>query len=707
MTANKHQLLGRKIDELFLSVRASNVLINAGVEKIGELARLTENQLLRLPNCGRKSVEEIKDALQTMGLHLGMTVTEGDLKWDHLNPRDLVSSLSNRQKCFADLEESEKAKMFLKITNFNFTTRTKNVLSNAKISIVGDLISRSRKELLSLSGSGRTSLSEIESELQRVALKLGTRFPDWNSGMEKSKEAQNVRLLTASLRRELQAASLPSAESLEDELRSVLASVTNGRNLEIAERYFGWAGNGCETLEEVGNAFGLTRERVRQITSRIERALQSKEFDLPWLGRAVAAIHENCPATESSLSSTIQRLEIAKSPFIPIGIKVASDMFNLNLRCSTSRASGIKIYEHKSQENKVFDFFRTCRLLTSAAGCVNFEAACDEVNIRKVDRSNLEKLITGTMPLYCSWLDDEKSWLIAGGRARNRLVNLIEKVLSVSSDITLSELRRAVGRSRRLSSVPPTTILAKFIQTMDLGTIISERVYARPHQQNTIKANGAEEILISVLRANDNVLSWERFQELSVSAGLNPTTFGIYISNSPVIARIDRGIYSLVGANLEPGILEDLRSRSVQARKRIEHGWSSRGTLWCALPVNGIALGPGAAVLPQFVADLVEGEWLVQLAQRATGTTVKCKGRFLWSLRSSLLKLGAEFGDDCILEFNLSDRSLNIFVGSDETVERWEDGLEQSTPAELEESTEEGPQILADTLPNDGSDAIQ
>jgi len=53
-----------------------------------------------------------------------------------------------------------------------------------------------------------------------------------------------------------------------------------------------------------------------------------------------------------------------------------------------------------------------------------------------------------------AWLDPEKEWLYLPESPRNRLVNLASKVLSVSPIVRLAELRRAVGRSRRLAMVP-------------------------------------------------------------------------------------------------------------------------------------------------------------------------------------------------------------------------------------------------------------
>ena len=66
--------LFQKVQELELSIRAENGLKEGKIFLIGDLIQASEAELLRLPNFGRKSLNEIKELLATMGLHLGMKV---------------------------------------------------------------------------------------------------------------------------------------------------------------------------------------------------------------------------------------------------------------------------------------------------------------------------------------------------------------------------------------------------------------------------------------------------------------------------------------------------------------------------------------------------------------------------------------------------------------------------------------------------------
>lgn len=76
------ELLNRSVEELELSVRSSNCLKAANIKSLGELVQKTEADMLKYRNFGRKSLKEIVDILEGMGLHLGMDINAA------LNPEE-------------------------------------------------------------------------------------------------------------------------------------------------------------------------------------------------------------------------------------------------------------------------------------------------------------------------------------------------------------------------------------------------------------------------------------------------------------------------------------------------------------------------------------------------------------------------------------------------------------------------------------------
>ena len=75
------------MDELELSVRSANCLKNDNIVYIGDLVQKTEAEMLRTPNFGRKSLNEIKEVLSQMGLHLGMEIPTGRPRTSRKWPR--------------------------------------------------------------------------------------------------------------------------------------------------------------------------------------------------------------------------------------------------------------------------------------------------------------------------------------------------------------------------------------------------------------------------------------------------------------------------------------------------------------------------------------------------------------------------------------------------------------------------------------------
>tara|TARA_B100000029_G_scaffold417898_1_gene422738 strand:+ start:7191 stop:8216 length:1026 start_codon:yes stop_codon:yes gene_type:complete len=86
---NKNLL--RKVDELELSVRSMNCLKNDNIVYIGDLVQKTESEMLRTPNFGRKSLNEIKEVLNSMSLYLGMEIPN----WPPENIAELSKKLED------------------------------------------------------------------------------------------------------------------------------------------------------------------------------------------------------------------------------------------------------------------------------------------------------------------------------------------------------------------------------------------------------------------------------------------------------------------------------------------------------------------------------------------------------------------------------------------------------------------------------------
>lgn len=151
------QILGIPISDFELSARSRNCLERAGINRLEDLTRMTEEQLLAGKNFGETSLKEIKEILEVHGLKLGQNVhkkqAEPLYRPDELTPEERML----HEMTVADLELS---------------VRARKCLARLGINTVGELLSRSGDELLSVRNFGVTSLNEIREKLRERNMRL-------------------------------------------------------------------------------------------------------------------------------------------------------------------------------------------------------------------------------------------------------------------------------------------------------------------------------------------------------------------------------------------------------------------------------------------------------------------------------------------------------------------------------------------------------
>ena len=106
---DREELLSKiavKVNEIELSVRATNCLASAEIKTIAELVIMTENELLKFRNFGKKSLNEIKAKLEEMGLGLGMDL--GRYKITRDNVREIIDNYTSREKPGIEHETQEE-----------------------------------------------------------------------------------------------------------------------------------------------------------------------------------------------------------------------------------------------------------------------------------------------------------------------------------------------------------------------------------------------------------------------------------------------------------------------------------------------------------------------------------------------------------------------------------------------------------------------
>jgi DNA-directed RNA polymerase alpha subunit len=121
---------------------------------------MSEAELLRIPNFGRKSLNELKEVLAQVGLDLGLAIPD----W----PRSDIESLSK-----------QATKLLERVDELELSVRSANCLKNDGINYVGELVQKSEAEMLRTPNFGRKSLNEVKELLAASGLHLGMNLSRW------------------------------------------------------------------------------------------------------------------------------------------------------------------------------------------------------------------------------------------------------------------------------------------------------------------------------------------------------------------------------------------------------------------------------------------------------------------------------------------------------------------------------------------------
>ena len=151
------QILSIPMSDFELSARSRNCLERAGIDRLEDLTKMSEEQLLAGKNFGETSLKEIKAILEMHGLKLGQNVHKKQ-------PEPLYKP--------EELTPEERMIHEMTVSDLELSVRARKCLARLGINTVGELVSRSADELLSVRNFGVTSLNEIREKLGEKNIRL-------------------------------------------------------------------------------------------------------------------------------------------------------------------------------------------------------------------------------------------------------------------------------------------------------------------------------------------------------------------------------------------------------------------------------------------------------------------------------------------------------------------------------------------------------
>lgn len=153
------QVLEIPVTDFELSVRSRNCLKKMNIRTLGDLTRVSEQQLLSSKNFGETSLSEIKEILASKGLRLGQSLEEGGQLERRFSPQQ-------------PLTDQEQALLGKPVTELNLSVRARKCMNRLGLNTFGDLVQKTADELLEAKNFGMTSLHEVREKLRQYGLTL-------------------------------------------------------------------------------------------------------------------------------------------------------------------------------------------------------------------------------------------------------------------------------------------------------------------------------------------------------------------------------------------------------------------------------------------------------------------------------------------------------------------------------------------------------
>jgi DNA-directed RNA polymerase subunit alpha len=160
--AKTNAMLNTPVTDFELSVRARNCLKKMEIRTLGDLLKVSENELMSYKNFGETSLVEIKHMLTARGLRLGQSVEGGHVSRAH---QDRYQELLNH---------APEQVLKQPVSTLNLSVRARKALQLLNIQTLSDLAIRTEAELMGIKNFGSTSLVEINAGLAAHGLELRT-----------------------------------------------------------------------------------------------------------------------------------------------------------------------------------------------------------------------------------------------------------------------------------------------------------------------------------------------------------------------------------------------------------------------------------------------------------------------------------------------------------------------------------------------------
>ena len=459
--------------------------------------------------------------------------------------------------------------------------------------------------------------------------------------------------------------------TLEDELIKIFVQKVEARNRQIVVGYYGWEDGRQHTLTEVGTRFGVTRERIRQICAKVTRGPRTaKKIAAPVMDRALALIDKRLPCSADALEAELAQRGLTAVGMCLENVADGAKLLKRPARFKIVRLEAGRLAVRPKQVDAAPAIVDTAKKDIYFHGLATVGAIHRTVSQHYHGRVGT-KLVAEALQLTegFSWLDQRGGWFRIRAVERHGLPKTIAKILSVAGEVTVSQMRAAMTRNRRMwENPPPAGVLLEYCRQTPDVRVEGRRIIGDPPPDWKKTLTGVERGIVSVLKKHGPVMDRGAMEEFCVRDGMNRFSFHAFVSWSPVIEQLGHSVYGLLGTKASKETMNDLVARRRQQRSthRVldSHGRTDDGKVWLTSRLSKAASTYAVVTVPAALKKVVRGRFTL-LGEKGNeiGTLATKDGR-AWGLGAFLRRRRAQIGDRVTLTLDLKERTAVVTLRS-------------------------------------------
>ena len=463
-----------KIEESNFSTRTINSLKNENIFYVGDLVQKTESEILKIPNIGANCLKEIKDILSEMSLYLGLEIPN----WNKENIEEIKKNYReeiSKEINFDNLDEYQKKRLFIPIETVIHNFRAINFLKNSNVEISGDLYEHAEDLLKNNTQNvGRKTIDILKNSLFLIFsihpfnVKFSLNFTSYYEGGKiknwaeiKQKYYDKYKKLSNNSFLKTNEANLYNAKFLDEEL-SYICDLIKFKRFDIIKDLYGLDGTHYKTLQETGDKFKITRERIRQIESKFLNRATNINFEFPILSRISNLLDISTPIKTNDFENLIKEKNLIKN-FLS-----SESLLNLFDKLLEKNHYYItKYFQYriivKKDGIELSEAFKFINNNLNKFSCIDLSYVSKKFKVESKFLLNILKINNDY-----DFIDD--NWIYLKNKSSNFLYNALLKIFNVTKKINKFQLEKALDRSRNIKQIPKFEVLRKYCEKVFKAT---------------------------------------------------------------------------------------------------------------------------------------------------------------------------------------------------------------------------------------------